>query len=51
MPGAVAIILALVIFPVVAIMGSAGTGVPLGFLLNRVRERRHERSGLLAVKV
>ena len=50
-PGAVAIILALVIFPVGAIMGSAGIAVLLGFLLNRDGEQRHEGSELLDVNV
>ena len=51
MPGALAIIIALVIFPVIAIMGSASIAVLLGFLLNRDGEQRHEGSELLDVNV
>ncbi len=51
MPGAIAIIIALVIFPVVAIMGSASIAVVLGFLLNRDAEQRHEGSELLDVNL
>ncbi len=51
MPGVVAIIIALVIFPVIAIMGSATIAVALGFLLNRDAEQRHEGSELLDVNV
>ena len=51
MPGAVAILIALVIFPVIAIMGSATIAVVLGFLLNRDGEQRHEGSELLDVNI
>ena len=51
MPGAIAILVALLIFPVVAIMGTAGIAVLLGFLLNRDGEQRHEGSELLDVNV
>ena len=51
MPGVVAILIALVIFPVIAIMGSATIAVVLGFLLNRDGEQRHEGSELLDVNV
>ena len=47
MPGAVAIILVLLLFPVVAIMGSATVAVLLGFLLNRDGEQRNAGSELL----
>ena len=51
MPGAIAIIIALVIFLVVAIMGLASIAVVLGFLLNRDAEQRHEGSELLDVNL
>lgn len=51
MPGVVAILIALVIFPVIAIMGSATIAVVLGFLLNRDGEQRHEGSELLDVNI
>ena len=47
MPGAIAIILVLLLFPVMAIMGSATVAVLLGFLLNRDSEQRNEGSELL----
>ena len=47
MPGAIAIILVLLLFPVVAIMGSATVAVLLGFLLNRDGEQRNAGSELL----
>jgi hypothetical protein len=50
-PGAIAILVALLIFPVVAIMGTAGLAVVLGFLLNRDAEQRHEGSELLDVNL
>jgi hypothetical protein len=46
-PGAIAIIVALVIFPIVAIMGSTTVAVLLGHVLNRDAERRHEGNELL----
>ena len=51
MPGAIAILVALLIFPVIAIMGSASIAVVLGFLLNRDAEQRNEGSELLDVNV
>ena len=51
MPGAIAILVALLIFPVVAIMGTAVIAALLGFLLNRDGEQRHEGSELLDVNV
>lgn len=47
MPGVVAIILVLLIFPVLAIMGTAGIAALLGFLLNRDGEQRAQGSELL----
>lgn len=47
MPGAIAIILVLLLFPIMAIMGSATVAVLLGFLLNRDGEQRNEGSELL----
>ena len=47
MPGAIAIILVLLLLPIVAIMGSATVAVLLGFLLNRDGEQRNAGSELL----
>ena len=47
MPGAVAILLVLLIFPIVAIMGSATVAVVLGVVLNRDGEQRNAGSELL----
>ncbi len=47
MPGALAIILVLLVFPVIAIMGSATIAVVLGYLLNRDGEQRNAGSELL----
>ena len=47
MAGAIAILLVLLIFPVVAIMGSATVAVVLGFVLNRDAEQRNAGSELL----
>lgn len=47
MPGAIAIILVLLLFPIIAIMGSATVAVLLGFLLNRDGEQRNAGSELL----
>lgn len=47
MPGAIAIIVALLIFPVIAIMGSVTIAGLLGFLLNRDSETRNAGSELL----
>jgi len=46
-PGAIAIILVLLLFPIMAIMGSAMVAVLLGFLLNRDGEQRNAGSELL----
>lgn len=47
MPGAIAIIVVLLIFPVVACMGSAVIAAALGFLLNKDAETRFEGSELV----
>ena len=47
MPGAIAIIVILLIFPVIAIMGSVTIAALLGFLLNRDGELRNVGSELL----
>lgn len=47
MPGAIAIIALLLLFPIMAIMGSATVAVLLGFLLNRDGEQRNADSELL----
>ena len=47
MPGAIAIVLVLLLFPIMAIMGSATVAVLLGFLLNRDGEQRNAGSELL----
>jgi hypothetical protein len=46
-PGAIAIIAVLLLFPIMAIMGSATVAVVLGFLLNRDGEQRNAGSELL----
>ncbi|MCB0999050.1 MAG: hypothetical protein R2713_16925 [Ilumatobacteraceae bacterium] len=51
MPGAIAIIVALLVFPVVALMGSAALAVVLGGVLNRDAEVRNEGSELLDLNV
>ena len=51
MPGAIAIIVALVLFPVVALMGSSVIAAVLGIVLNKDAEVRHEGSELLDVNV
>ena len=51
MPGAIAILVALLIFPVIAIMGTATIAAALGYLLNRDAEQRHEGSELLDVNL
>lgn len=48
-PGAIAIILALLVFPVIAIMGSVTIAALLGWSLNADAEDRHEGSELLDV--
>ena len=47
MPGAIAIIVVLLVFPVIAIMGSVTIAALLGHLLNRDAEQRNEGSELL----
>ena len=47
MPGALAIILVLLVFPVIAIMGSATIAALLGYLLDRDGEQRNAGSELL----
>ena len=47
MPGAIAIILVLLLFPIMAIMGFAIVAVLLGVLLNRDGEQRNAGSELL----
>ena len=46
-PGAIAIIIALLIFPVIAIMGSVTIAALLGWALHRDAEERHEGSELI----
>jgi hypothetical protein len=50
-PGAIAIVLVLVLLPVLVCMGSAVIAVVLGFALNRDAEVRHEGSELLDLNV
>ena len=47
MPGAIAIIVVLLVFPVIAIMGSVTIAALLGHLLHRDGEQRNEGSELL----
>jgi hypothetical protein len=49
MPGVVAILLVLLIFPVIAIMGSATIAALLGWALNRDAIDRNEGSELIDV--
>ena len=51
MPGAIAILLVLVLLPVLVCMGSAVIAVVLGVVLNRDAEIRHENSELLDLNV
>ena len=51
MPGAVAILLVLVLLPVLVCMGSAVIAVVLGVVLNRDAEVRHEGSELIDINV
>jgi hypothetical protein len=48
-PGAVVIIIALLVFPVIAIMGSVTIAAALGWALNRDAEERNEGSELIDV--
>jgi hypothetical protein len=50
-PGAIAIIIALVLFPVIAVMGSAVIAAALGIVLNKDAEVRNEGSELLDLNV
>jgi hypothetical protein len=50
-PGAIAIVLVLVLLPVLVCMGSALAAVVLGVALNRDAEVRHEGSELLDLNV
>ena len=51
MPGAIAIVLVLLLLPVLVCMGSAVIGVVLGVVLNNDAEVRHEGSELLDLNV
>ena len=51
MPGAIAIVIALLLFPVIALMGSAVLAVVLGSVLNKDAEVRNEGSELLDLNV
>ena len=46
-PGAIAILVALIVFPVIAIMGSVTVAAALGWALHRDGEDRHAGSELL----
>ena len=50
-PGAIAIVLVLLLLPVLVCMGSAVVAVVLGVVLNRDAEVRHEGSELLDLNV
>ncbi len=49
MPGAVIMVIVLLVFPVIAIMGSVTIAALLGWALNRDAEERHEGSELIDV--
>ena len=51
MPGAIAIVLVLLLLPVLVCMGSVAIAVVLGVVLNRDAEIRHEGSELLDLNV
>ncbi len=51
MPGAIAIIVFLLVFPVLACMGMAGVAGALGYFLNKDAEVRAEGSELLDLNV
>lgn len=51
MPGAIAMIVALLLFPIVALMGSAVLAAVLGSVLNKDAEVRNEGSELLDLNV
>jgi hypothetical protein len=50
-PGAIAIVVVLLLFPVVALMGSAVLAALLGTVLNKDAEVRNEGSELLELNV
>jgi hypothetical protein len=50
-PGAIIIVIALVLFPVIAIMGTAVIAAILGMVLNKDAEVRGEGSELLDLNV
>ena len=49
MPGAIAIVVVLLIFPVLIFVGGGLAAAVLGFFLQRDGEQRHEGSELLAL--
>lgn len=49
MPGAIAIVVVLLIFPVLILVGGGVAAAVLGFFLQRDGEQRHEGSELLAL--
>ncbi|MEX0846502.1 MAG: hypothetical protein WD023_01890 [Ilumatobacteraceae bacterium] len=51
MPGAIAIVVVLLLFPVLALMGTALIAVVLGSVLNKDAEVRNEGSELLELNV
>lgn len=51
MPGAIVILVVLLLMPVLICMGSAGIAVALGWMLNRDAEVRHAGSELLDTNV
>ncbi len=51
MPGAVIIIIALAVFPIIALMGTSVLAVVLGMVLNKDAEIRGEGSELLDLNV
>jgi hypothetical protein len=51
MPGAIALVVVLLIFPIVACIGCAAVAAVLGIALNNDAEVRHEGSELLHVNV
>jgi hypothetical protein len=50
-PGAIAMIVALLLFPILAVMGSAVIAALLGHVLNKDAEVRNEGSELLDLNV
>ena len=49
MPGAIVLVVVLLIFPILACMGTAAIAVILGIFLNRDAEIRNEGSELLSL--